>query len=150
PDISGNGHFVVFRSHATNLSDDDVDTTDDIFERDVQADTTTLVSRADGATGAAASGSSDLPSVSDDGRGVFFRSRAANLSDQDNSNGDHGFVRDTATGTTTWVHGAAGQSPPPQGVMNGLAMAGNGLYAVFASNATLLPGQETGSFGDVF
>src|SRR4051794_5283223 len=54
PDISGNGRFVVFRSAAPNLSDDDAQNTDDIFERDLVANTTTLVSRADGATGAAA------------------------------------------------------------------------------------------------
>ena len=150
PDISGDGRYVVFRSAATNLSDDDVDTSDDIFERDVIAATTTLVSRADGATGAGASGDSDLPSVSDDGARVFFRSRSANLSTQDNDNGDNGFVRDTLAGTTTLVHGRVGQTPPPQGVMNGLAMAGNGRYAVYASNATLLPAEETGSFGDVF
>ena len=150
PDISGNGRYVVFRSAATNLSNDDIDTSDDIFERDLVAGTTTLVSRADGATGAGASGDSDLPSVSDDGTRVFFRSRAANLSDQDNDNGDNGFVRDTVTGTTTLVHGRVGQTPPPQGVMDGLAMSGNGRYAVYASSATLLPADETGSFGDVF
>ena len=150
PDISGDGRYVAFRSAATNLADDDADTTDDIYERDLMASTTTLVSRADGATGAAASGDSDLPSVSDDGTRVFFRSRSANLSAQDNDNGDNGYVRDTATGTTTLVHGRAGQTPPPQGVMDGLALSGDGRYAVYASNATLLPGEETGGFGDVF
>ncbi len=150
PDISGNGRYVVFRSAATNLSDDDVDTSDDIFERDLVASTTTLVSRADGATGAGASGDSDLPQVSDDGTRVFFRSRSANLSTEDNDNGDNGFVRDTVTGTTTLVHGRVGQTPPPQGVMDGLALSGDGRYAVYASSATLLGTEETGSVGDVF
>jgi Tol biopolymer transport system component len=150
PDISGNGRYVVFRSAAHNLVADDGASTDDIYERDLVAHTTTLVSRADGATGAAASSGSDLPQVSDDGTRVFFRSRAANLSGEDNNNGDNGFVRDTVTGTTTLVHGRAGQTPPPQGVMDGLALSGDGRYAVYASSATLLPAEETGSFGDVF
>jgi Tol biopolymer transport system component len=150
PDISGDGRYVVFRSAAHNLVSDDGASTDDIYERDLVANTTTLVSRADGATGAAASGGSDLPQVSGDGTRVFFRSRAANLSDQDNDNGDNGFVRDVVTGTTTLVHGRVGQTPPPQGVMDGLALSGDGRFAVYASNATLLPGEETGSFGDVF
>jgi Tol biopolymer transport system component len=150
PDISGNGRYVAFRSAATNLSDDDVDTSDDIFERDLVANTTTLVSRANGATGAGGSGDSDLPSVSDDGTRVFFRSRSANFSTDDNDNGDNGYVRDTVTGTTTLVHGRVGQAPPPQGVMDGLALSGGGRFAVYASSATLLPSDETGSFGDVF
>ena len=50
--ISGNGRFVSFTSSATNLSPDDHDEVTDIFVRDLQAHTTTLVSRADGPNGA--------------------------------------------------------------------------------------------------
>jgi len=48
------------------------------------------------------------------------------------------------------VHGRVGQAPPPQGVMDGLALSGGGRFAVYASSATLLPSDETGGFGDVF
>lgn len=84
--MSGDGRYVVFGTRATNLGPT-AGGVDRVFVRDTVANTTTLVSRADGATGAGGSGDSDLPQVSDDGGRVFFRSRSANLSDQDNDNG---------------------------------------------------------------
>lgn len=150
PDVSADGQFVVFRSAAKNLSDEDADSTTDIFERDLNAATTTLVSRADGPAGAAADGGSDLPSVSDDGRRVLFRSTANNLSPDDDDRGDNGYVRDVVAGTTTLVHGLPGQTPPPQSVIAGVSLSGNGLFATYDTSATLLPGTESGSHEDVF
>jgi TolB protein len=51
PAISADGRFVGFRSHASNLQADDLDSTYDVFVRDLQAGTTVLVSRAAGASG---------------------------------------------------------------------------------------------------
>ena len=51
PSVSADGRFVVFVSRADNLSADDNDGVANVFVRDLQAGTTTLVSRADGATG---------------------------------------------------------------------------------------------------
>ena len=150
PDISSDGRYVVFRTHATNLSDDDVDAADDIFERDTVAATTTLVSRADGPAGAGGATSSSVPSVSSDGRRVLFLSGADNLSSHDNDNGTNVYVRDTVAGTTTLVSAGPGQDPAPQGAASGADISGDGRYAAFDTNATLLPGTETGAVADVY
>ena len=60
PSISGDGRFVAFESAAGNLSDED-NAGADIFVRNMEASTTTLVSRKSGAAGEAADGSSYAP-----------------------------------------------------------------------------------------
>ena len=70
---------VAFSSTATNLSAEDNDPFEDVFVRDVLADTTELVSRAPGAAGAAANAFSSDTTTSADGRYVAFLSRASNL-----------------------------------------------------------------------
>ncbi len=78
PSVSDNAR-VAFSSTATNLSADDSDPFEDVFVRDVLADTTELVSRAPGAAGAAANAFSTDPTTSAEGRYVAFQSRASNL-----------------------------------------------------------------------
>ena len=102
PSISADGRFVAFRSDAYNLSDADGDAFEDIFVRDLQERTTTLVSRA----GSAGDGNSDKPSISADGRLVAFESDAENLSDEDDDPSPGIFVRDLLASTTTFVSGA--------------------------------------------
>ena len=82
-EISGDGRFVVFVSDADNLSPDDNDADDNVFVRDLAAGTTTLVSRASGAGGAAADARAHDAGISADGRYVVFRSGADNLSPDD-------------------------------------------------------------------
>jgi len=84
--ISADGRFVAFRSDADNLSADDNDLYQNIFVRDTQANTTTLISRRSGTGANGADGNSDLPSISDDGRFVAFQSAAKNLSNDDEDN----------------------------------------------------------------
>ena len=102
--ISGDGRLVAFSSPATNLSAADIDPELDVFVRDTVANTTTLVSRASGAGGAAGDASSFGAAISDDGRVVAFGSRATNLSAAD-SLGD----------ADTYVRELRGQFPPPLG-----------------------------------
>ena len=73
----------MFVSKADNLSVEDNDGVANVFVRDLQAGTTTFVSRADGATGVGADADSTDPSISADGRYVAFASTAANLSNED-------------------------------------------------------------------
>ena len=79
PSISSDGRFVAFRSSATNLDPADPDTTGDVYVRDLQTGTTTLVSRADGTPGAKGNGQSYAPVTSADGVFVAFYSSATNL-----------------------------------------------------------------------
>lgn len=78
PRISGNGLFVTFSTHATNLSPLDTDFNEDVYLKDLTTGTLSLVST----NGAGQKG--NLPSygaapVSDDGRTVVFASRAGNF-----------------------------------------------------------------------
>ena len=112
--ISADKRYVAFASAADNLSDQDNDAHTNVYVRDLQTGTTTYVSRGDGVEGTAANGDSSDPSISADGRHVAFVSVAANLSSEDNdtcpgwydgypSECSNVFVRDIATGTTTFV-----------------------------------------------
>src|SRR5438874_10775411 len=49
--ISADGRFVAFTSTANNLSSEDNDAVQNIFVRDLQANTITFVSRSTGSTG---------------------------------------------------------------------------------------------------
>ncbi len=50
--FSGDGRYIAFNSAATNLDPADSDSTNDVYVRDLQNSTTTLVSRATTVTGA--------------------------------------------------------------------------------------------------
>jgi Tol biopolymer transport system component len=153
PAISRDGRHVVWSTAATNLDPDDTNNKIDVYERDRQTDTTTLVSRADGAGGAVGDNHSQTPTVSDDGRLVGFLSRSTNFSALDDSTGDNAWIRDTLAGTLTWVHGTASQTGAgaPHGTMQGVSLAGDGDAVFYDTNATILPGQEDASaVADVF
>jgi Tol biopolymer transport system component len=82
PAITYDGRYVAYASSAGNLSTED--TADaDVFVRGMEENATELMSRAGGATGAAADGPSYAPAFSRDGRFLVFSSDAANLTDGD-------------------------------------------------------------------
>jgi Tol biopolymer transport system component len=141
PRISRSGRFVAFRSAANNLSREDDNAVPNIFLRDLDAATTVLVSRANGAGGAAADDDSYRPVVSDNGR-VAFESVADNLSADDDNAITDVFVRDTLDETTTLVTRAAG---PAGAAANDTSIyastSADGRFVAFGSAATnLVPG----------
>ena len=78
PAISGNGRYVAFTSSANDLVANDTNNAQDVFVRDLQAGTTTLVSvSTDGIH--PGNGDSFSPTISADGRYVLFYSKASNL-----------------------------------------------------------------------
>ena len=113
--ISANGRYVTFISSADNLSAEDNNSYINVFVRDLQANTTTLVSRAAGAAGTGADDSSYNPSVSADGRYVAFQSNADNLSADDNNTYTNLFVRDLQANTLTLVSRASGAAGTHRG-----------------------------------
>lgn len=129
--VSADGRYIAFQSLATNLVSPDTSSSQ-IFVRDRQASTTTLVSAGPG--GAYGDSNSYDPSISPDGRYIGFESPATNLVGPASS-GNQVFVRDTQEGTTTLA------SVDANGVQgNGdsyNASSGNG-YIAFQSNATNL------------
>jgi hypothetical protein len=96
--VSADGRFVAFESGATNLDPDDGDAIFDAYVRDLQTNTTTLVSRASGASGPKGNADSIVfaNAISSDGRFVAFASRATNLSPDDGDAITDVFRRDLA------------------------------------------------------
>lgn len=78
PAISGNGRYVAFSSYATNLVANDTNNAQDVFVRDLQGGSTTLVS-VDASGLGEGNANSYLPQISADGRYVLFFSTATNL-----------------------------------------------------------------------
>ncbi len=106
--IAGGGRFVAFTSDASDLVPHDTNKSTDVFVRDLQKGTTTLVSidRFGSASGDGASGLVNYVgqiAISPDGRYVTFASVADDLT-ADNLNRASGlFERDLASATTTLV-----------------------------------------------
>ena len=114
PAIGDDGRYVAFLSNSPNLVPGQVDANngDDVFLRDRQTGTVTLVSHASGSSTATASAPSSSPSISADGRWVAFQSSANNLvagqSGPTFTSNIHLF--DRTTGTVTLVSHAHGQA----------------------------------------
>jgi Tol biopolymer transport system component len=104
PQISAGGRFVAFDSYANDLVANDNIGTSDVFIRDLQLGTTTLVSVNRFGTGSG-NGDSGWPVISPDGRFVAFQSSATDLVAAFDTNGHSNdvFVRDLQLGTTTLV-----------------------------------------------
>ncbi|MGK2958445.1 MAG: DUF6531 domain-containing protein [Acidimicrobiales bacterium] len=93
--ISGDGSVVTFVSAASNLVGDDTNGETDVFAHDLDAGTTIRVSR--GLGGTEANGTSEMPSISGDGRTVAFTSAASNLVPDDTNGFPDTFAVDLQT-----------------------------------------------------
>lgn len=146
--ISANGRHVVFTSRAANLSDDDLDPVQDVFVRDLQSGTLTLVSRATGGAGDAADEDSRRPSISADGRFVAFESDADNLTAVNAAGKTDVFVRDLQTNTTMLAsrHGAGAADEDATHP----AISGDGSTVAFFSAAENLSADDAPALVDVF
>jgi len=111
PSVSADGRFVAFEGQANDLVATDTNGTGDVFVRDLQTATTTLVSvnrfGANSANNGAFFGRPNLSPMSADGRWVAFSSQSSDLVATDTNAGQPApdstidvFVRDLQTGTT--------------------------------------------------
>jgi Tol biopolymer transport system component len=106
--LSADGRLVAFSSWASNLVPDDTNRWWDVFVRDRELGTTERVSLSN--SGAQGNGSSEEPSISDDGRLVAFSSYADNLVPDDTNKFQDVFLRDRqipyndVSGTVTFQH----------------------------------------------
>ncbi|MEO3807700.1 S8 family serine peptidase [Sphaerisporangium sp. B11E5] len=96
PSLSDDGRTIAFYTYAANLAPGDTNGQTDVYVRDLAAGTIERVSGAPG--GAEGSGSSELPTVSGDGRYVAFQSTSANLVDGDTNRRYDVFVHDRRPG----------------------------------------------------
>lgn len=129
---SANGTYVAFSSFATNLGGAVQSGVENIYLRDTQTDTTTLVSA--GLNGAAANGNSDSPKVSANGQVVVFASRATNLVTNDTSAVANIFVWNMATDTIKRVS-VTPDGGNPNGFSDGATISADGSTVAFSSYA---------------
>jgi hypothetical protein len=144
PSISADGRYIAFQSHATNLVSPAISNSQ-IFLRDRQAGTTTLVSAGPGG----AYGDADCfdPSISGDGRYIGFESPATNLVSPASS-GNQVFVRDVQAGATRLVSVGPGGVQGNDDSFNA-SVSADGSYTAFQSLATNLVSPPT-TFYQIF
>jgi Tol biopolymer transport system component len=147
--ISAGGRFVAFSSTAQNLAPGKPDFTREVYVADRQTGAVRRASTPQG--GGWANGSSDAPSVSDDGSLVVFQSVASNLVSGDRNGLRDVFLRDVASGTTTLLsHGATGDSANGASSTGLPGMTPDGREVVISSTASNLVAGDTNQAGDVF
>jgi Tol biopolymer transport system component len=136
PALDASGRHVAFNTLASNLDPADTAINSDIYLRDVDGATTTLVSRGDG-FGPPAANVFDSPAISDDGARVAFDTSRANLVADDSGSNEDAFVRDVPAARTLLVSrsssgelGDANSSNP--------SLSADGNRVAFTSSATNL------------
>ncbi len=139
PFLDADGSRVIFTSTATNLGDGDVDAVTDVHLRDLNANRTILVSRANGAAGAKGDGASRVGEINDDGTRVAFISKATNLGDGDTDAIADLHLRDLAAGTTTLVSAVPG-GPKSNDDTVDVDVDASGTRLAFAARSTNLLG----------
>ena len=148
--ISDDGRYVAFESDANDLVAGDTADDSDVFVRDLQTGTTTLVSAA--SSGVKGNSSSYLArhAMSADGRFVTFTSSASNLAPGDANQVLDVFLRDRQLGTTTLVSTTPG-GQAGNGGSGSPTLSRDGRHVLLVSVATDLVGGHDGNRStDVF
>ena len=138
-DISDDGRYVVFASHATNLAEININNScrtlrgdpincPNVFIRDRQTSVTRLISvSSDGVQG---DDESMLPSISADGRYVTFTSNATNLVPNDTNNRGDIFLHDLQTHQTQRVSVSSSGAQADKGAFQS-SISSDGRYVSF-------------------
>ena len=147
--ISANGRYVAFTSSASDLVADDGNDFVDVFVRDLETGTTTLVTR--GHDGSPADEHSYNPCISDDGSIIAFHSDASNLTvDDANGSGRDVFVHERASGATSRAHRAL-DGGSGSGIAENCGLSGDGRRLAFESTSTdLVESDPNGAVNDIF
>jgi Tol biopolymer transport system component len=146
---SSDGRYVAFESEATNLVAIDANGNDkDVFVRDRQSGTTSIVSVSSGGT--QGDDQSRAPTITPDGRYVAFWSFATNLVAGDTNGRGDIFVRDRQNGTTDIASVATGGILENNSALYPPAISADGRYVAFLSYATNLVAGDTNGSIDVF
>ncbi|MDF2812339.1 MAG: hypothetical protein K0S56_3370, partial [Microvirga sp.] len=148
-DVSDDGTFAVFASHATNLVGADTNGSADIFRKNVITGEILRVSDADDSTHTQANADSRKPQISADGRYVLFESDASNLVAGDTNGASDLFRKDLDTGAIIRVSTASEGSQANGRSMNG-TLSADGRYVTFESHASNLVTHDTNGKADIF
>lgn len=153
PVVSADGARVAFRSRASDLALADTDLRDDIFVRDVDAETTILVSVNLDGTGSG-NRASNRARISANGQVVAFESDADDLVANDRDIGFSGsrdvFARDLAAGVTHLASASSAGDDSGNRNSSNPVISADGQVVAFESNATDLVANDGNSRTDVF
>jgi hypothetical protein len=140
--IDHSGQVVAFESDATNLVASDGNGATDVFVHDLTTGSSLIISH--DAAGAAASGSSSRPSISNDGIEVAFQSDASNLISTDTNGFTDVFVRSLASGKIDRAS-QSGVEQQADGPSQNPALSGDGNRVAFETGAdNILPSDLNG------
>jgi uncharacterized repeat protein (TIGR01451 family) len=143
PAISADGRFIVFHANSS-LDPADTNQSTDVYIRDAQAGTTTLVSIA--FDGSAGNNSSFLQDISADGRFVAFVSDATNLIPNDVvDNEPNVYVRDLVAGTTELASVGSDGTRANVSFFDIPAISADGRFVAFSTFDSLVP-EDTRQF----
>ncbi|MEV6240932.1 hypothetical protein [Lentzea sp. NPDC051838] len=139
PSISADGRFVAFDSRASNLVQGDLNKRPDVFVHDRTDGSITRASV--GVNGFEGNGSSQVPSISADGRYVAFESAASNLLPGPDTNRTTDiFVHDRETRETRRAS-VSSANVEADAASGRPSLSADGRYVVYVSNASyLVPG----------
>jgi Tol biopolymer transport system component len=141
--------LVVISSFSDTLVDDDDNLTFDIFLRNIEAGTTTLISRS--TFGVQADALSGEPDISAQGGHIVFVSGATNLLDNQTLSGGVAqvYLHDLQSGETSLLS-TGWDGAPANGHCSSPAVSADGRYVAFASQASNLVSDDTNGGYDVF
>src|SRR5262249_49176707 len=152
PSVSADGRFVAFLSNNPDLVTNPATTSfQDVYVRDLQNQTTTMVSVNRDGTGGA-NGTAEFPLISGNGRFELWVSAATDLVPNPVSgHNQQVYERDLQTGTTQLVSvaldGGEGNQPSADNPnLSQIAVSADGRFVVFESEATnLVANDATGT-----
>jgi len=147
PAISADGRFIAFASKARNLVPRDFNRRQDIFVHDLDTGDTERVSV--DSDGNQATGPTDTPAISADGRFVAFQAGHSNLVPGDANRRQDVFIHDRQTGATEQVSvdGTGTQGNDHSGLAS---INGDGRFVAFWSLSSNLVSGDTNLSQDVF
>lgn len=148
--ISGDGRFVAFRSLASDLVPNDTNNAEDIFLRNRQDNTTTLLSVNRAGT-ASARGQSRFPWLSANAGAVAFSSSANDLVEGDANNQEDVFLRDLVNGPIYLLSSSvANDGTGGNGASFDAYTSRDGRFVTFTSEASDLATGDTNNRTDAF
>lgn len=145
--ISTAGRYVAFESGASDIVAGDVNSSFDVFRRDILTGSTVAASI--NVTGGNPNSDSYDPSLSADGRFIAMRSHASDLIVGDGNMLPDIFRRDLLSGITIRVS-VDTTGGDPNGSSYAASISGNAESVAFESYATDLVSDDTNVFRDVF
>jgi Tol biopolymer transport system component len=154
PSVSADGSKVAFQSLGSNLAPNDTDVLTDVFVKNLNNGTITLVSSSDSEL--KGNGHSEMPSISPDGSLVAFQSTATNLDPADTNALRDVYVKNLATGDVTLAStsdaGVKGNSASDNASITwNLANSDSFTTKVaFESNSTNLDPADTDGTSDIY